>query len=122
MELITQIIIALITTSLGSILAYFKSIRETNSKIEQLKINSDSEIKKIREESRKELDRIRAESEEKIKEKLIENELNLKNKEENLKYDVMGQFIQEILKDPKKGVETLKGLEELTKIIPKKED
>ena len=42
----------------------------------------------------------------------------LKNKEENLKYDVMGPFFKELLNDPKKGVETLKGLQELSKMFP----
>ncbi len=118
MNLLGQIIIALITSSLGSILTYFKAVKEANSKIEQIKINADSEINKIREESRKELDRIRTENEERIKAKLVENELELKNKEENLKYDVMGPFIEEILKNPKKGAETLKGLQELSKMFP----
>lgn len=118
MDLLVQVIIALITTSLGSILAYCKAVKDANTKIEAIKINADNEIKKIREESQKELDRIKTESEENIKAKLIESELELKKKEETLKYDAMGPFFQEMLKDPKKAGETIKGLQDLAKMFP----
>lgn len=120
MEYIYQIIIALITTSLGSILAYLKAIKQTDSKIKEVKINADNEIKKIREESKRELDKIRTENEENIKSKLVENELNLKNKEENLKYEVIAPFIQKIIEDPKKGAETIKELQKLSNKISTK--
>lgn len=118
MDLLGQIIIALITTSLGSVLTYFKAVKDANTKIEAIKINADNEIKKIKEESQKELDRIKTESEENIRAKLVESELELKKKEETLKYDAMGPFLQEMLKNPKKAEETLKGLQNLAKMFP----
>lgn len=117
MELLAQVIIALITTSLGSVLTYFKAVKDSNTKIETMKINAEKEIQKIREESQKELDRIKTESEENIKTKLIESELELKNKEENLKYDAIGPFLKEMLKEPKKSVEILKSLQDIQKMF-----
>lgn len=67
--IIREIIIALITTSFGSLLSYKKAIKESNNKIEEVKITSENEIKKIKEESKKEIAKIEAECLAKIKEK-----------------------------------------------------
>lgn len=120
MEILGQIVIALITTSLGSILAYFKAVKEANTKIEALRINADNEIKKIREESQKELDRIKTESEENIRAKLVESELELKKKEEALKYDIMAPFFQELMKNPRKAGDKIKELQDLANMLPQK--
>lgn len=120
MELLGQVIIALITTSLGSVLTYLAARKNANTRIEEIRISSDTELNKIREESKKEIDRIRVETEEKIRVKTVETELASKEKEESLKYEAMTPFMQNLIKDPKKGVETIKGLQELAKMFPSK--
>ncbi len=118
MDLLTQVIIALITTTLGSVLAYLKAVKESNIKIESIRINANNEIQKIREESEKELNKIKTESEEKIKAKLVEAELESKKQEEEIKYEAMKPFFQEILKDPKKAKNTINELQKLQEMFP----
>lgn len=117
MELLVQIIIALITTSLGSVLTYLAARKNADTRIEEIRINSETELNKIKEESKKEIDRIRVETEEKIKVKTAETELACKEKEEALKYEALAPFMQELIKNPKKGAETIKGLQDLAKIF-----
>ncbi len=118
MELLGQLIIASITTSLGSIFTYLAARKNADTRIEEIRINSETELNKIKGESKKEIDRIRVETEEKIRVKIAETELASKEKEDTLKYEAMAPFMQEIFKNPKKGAETIKGLQDLVKMFP----
>ena len=47
MELVKQILIALLTTSLGSVLTYLAAIRKSKDEIKAVEIKAENEIKKL---------------------------------------------------------------------------
>lgn len=119
MNFIKEIIIALITTSLGSILAYLKAVKKSDSRIEEIKINTKNEIEKIKEESQKELNKIKAETDANIRMKLVEAELEYKRNEENIKNNVISPLSQELIKNPKKVSDTLKEIKKIEDFLKK---
>lgn len=119
-EILYQIIIALITSSLTSILVYLRAIKEANSKIEEVKINAENEIKKIQEESNKEIIRIRTEYEEQRKSKKNDSKINTKAEEESLKNKYTAKILEEFLENPTKAMEKFSILVDATKKISKK--
>lgn len=85
--LISEIIISLLTTSLGSFLSYKTAIKESNNKIEEIRLNSKKEINAIKEHSNSEIARIQTECMAKIKEK---------------EEDTKNELILKLMNDPKK--------------------
>lgn len=116
MEWIGQVAITLV----GSILSYLAATKKSKNELEKEKIKSEAEINKIREEANKEIEKIKTETESQIKVKMAEQELSSKSKEEDMKYEAMVPIFNEMMKDPKKAAETLKGIQELSKLFPPK--
>ena len=130
MEYITQIIIAVVTTSLGSILTYFQATKKFKTDLETVKINSETEIKKIREEADKkvkeiktqfknEIKKIKTETEQQIKLMIAESDIASKQNEEALKNEATNEFLKSAMKNPQKAMEQLKGLQSIADMFKK---
>lgn len=107
--ILSQIIIALITTSLGSILTYLKAKKEFDTKLEETKINAKNEIKKIQEQSKSELEKIKTETEAKIKEK-----------SSDMQNQFTADFLKDVMSNPETAsqkINTIMGLAELANNI-----
>lgn len=117
MDFVIQIVIALITTTLGSILSYFASIRKSKDEIKALEIKSDNEIKKIESEYQKQIEKMKAETEEQIKLKIAESDLVAKENDEKLKNEAMSMFLSEFMKDPQKGATKLKAMQDIANMF-----
>lgn len=117
MELLKQIIIALITTSFGSVLTYLAAIRKSKDEIKAVEIKAETEIKKIESEYQKQIEKMKVETEEQIKLKIAESELASKENDEKLKNEAMSKFLGEFMKDPKKSAHKLKEMQEIANMF-----
>ena len=120
-SLVREIVIALITTTLGSFWAYKKAIKESDNKIKEVEINAKTKLKEIQENSNKELAKIRAENEELRKNNESQTTLNLKEKEETAKLEMGMDMIKDILNKPD-GMDKLDKLLQLQKMFPNNEN
>ena len=116
MEWIGQVAITL----LGSILTYLAATKKSKNELTKEKIKSETEIEKIKEAANKEIEKMKTATEEQIKIKVAEQELSSKSKEDNIKYEAIVPIFNEMMRDPKKAVETIKGFEELSKMLSTK--
>ena len=114
MELVKQILIALLTTSLGSVLTYLAAIKKSKAEIKAVEIKAENEIKKIESEYKNQIKKIKVETEELIKLKIADSELLAKENTEKIKNEAMSKFFSEFMKDPKKGAIKL---EDMKKIV-----
>lgn len=128
MEYIIQIIIAILTTTLGSILAYFKAVKKVNADLEKVKISSQTEIDKIKEESNKkikeieiqyesEIKKLRAQTDEIIKLKEAESSINVKQSEEDFKNKVTNDFVQKMFENPEGAIGMISKLKDIEKML-----
>lgn len=117
MEILGQIIIALVTTTLGSVLSYLAAIRKSKDEIKAVEVKAETEIKKIESEYQKQIEKMRVETEEQIKLKIAESELASKKEEEKLKNDLTAKFLDEFMKNPVSGMNKLKDIEKLANIF-----
>lgn len=117
MELVKQLLIALLTTSLGSILTYLAAIRKSKDEIKAVEIKAENEIKKIESEYQKQIEKMKVETEEQVKLKIAESELLSKENNEKLKNEAMSKFFNEFIKDPKKSASKLKDMQEIANMF-----
>ena len=111
MELVKQILIALLTSSLGSMLTYLAAIKKWKAEIKAVEIKAENEIKKIESEYQKQIEKIKVETEELIKLKIADSELLSKENTEKIKNEAMRNFFNEFMKDPKKGASKLEDMQ-----------
>lgn len=113
MEWISQLAITL----LGAILSYLAATKKSKIELEKSKLVANNEIEKIREASNKEIERMKVETEEQIKLKLAERDLSSIENDEKLKNEAMSKFIDGFVKDPKKGLDTLKSMQDIANML-----
>ncbi len=112
-QLFIQVIIALITTTIGSVLTYFKALRESDVKIETIKIKTENEIQKIKEESNKEIEKIKTEYEEQRKMMKQESKINYNDKENDIKMKYTDTLIAQMIDDPDTFIKNIKGIQKV---------
>lgn len=113
MEILNNIIIALITTGLGSILSYLAAVKKAKTEIDSIKIKSEAEIKKIEAEYQKQIEKLKIETDEQIKLKMADVDIKSKSNEEDLKSKYMSDLIGQFMMNPE---ETYKKMENIQKI------
>lgn len=119
MELLKQIIIALITTSLGSILSYLAAIKKSKYEIKAVEIKAENEIKKIESEYQKQIEKIKVETNEQIKLKIAEIELKSKSDEDNIKTKYMDSFVKEFMDNPQQAFKKFQNMQNIVNKFPK---
>lgn len=106
MEIFIQIIVTLITTSLGSLLSYFAAIKKSKDEVKALEIKAENEIKKMK-----------IDTEEQIKLKIAESDLASKENDEKLKNEAVSIVINELIKNPKEMINKFKDIQEFSNIF-----
>lgn len=119
MELVKQLLIALLTTSLGSILTYLAAIRKSKDEIKAVEIKAENEIKKIESEYQKQIEKIKVETDEQIKLKMAEIELKAKADEDNIKTKYMDSFVSEFMNNPQQAFKKFQSMQNVAKKFPK---
>lgn len=129
---IYQIIIALITTSLGTIIGYLTTKKEletkitetemkSKSEIDKIRETSESEINKIRENSKSELEKMTTEVENRIKEKIIESQIISQSNEETMKNEFVKGFLTQYQENPSVAIKNISNLQKLAQEINSKQ-
>lgn len=106
MEIFIQVIITLITTSLGSVLSYLAAIKKSKDEIKALEIKAENEIKKMK-----------VDTEEQIKLKIAESDLTSKENDDKLKNEAVSIVINELIKNPKEMINKFKDIKEFANMF-----
>lgn len=121
MDYIYQIIIVILTTSLGAVLSFFASTKKSKDELEKVKLSTENEIKKIKEESEKEISKIKIQTKELIKLETARSEISKNNKNTDMQNELAMKFMGGFLENPESATKQLTALMNLSdKINPKK--
>lgn len=107
-QLVIQIIIALLTTTFGSILTYVAAIKKSKNEIMAVRIQAENEIQKIK-----------VQTEEQIKLKMADIEMKSKSDEDNIKAKYMDTFVGEFMNNPNEAIKKLESMQKAANKIPR---